>query len=174
MVLSAQTIIELQRYRVASYRAAHPDIMQAIRPEFLKFIPLANMSRKYLNELLECEACYRLSEYLEVQGRSREARYVHGLAESSLFALASVDSYRGALQDILLCGRLPSGWKIPQLPRLKILLSTALRTEHICREIYELEGLQIKSGLEALKDRIWFARNRRPGVYAYDNFVPLS
>lgn len=174
MAISAQTIVELRQDRLARYHAVHPDIMRAIRPDILRFIPLASMSRKYLNELLQCEACYRLSEHLDYHGKSRSARNVRGLAESSLFALTSVDSYRGALQDILMFGRLPLGWKVPQLPHPKIILPYRLKREYIGQEISKLEGLQINSRLEVIKRRIWSAKKRRAGVYSYDIFVPLS
>ena len=174
MVINTQTIVRLRQGRHAYYSRDYPDIMQAIRPEISAFLPLASTSTTYLNELLECEACYRLSDYLERHGQPRLARAVRGLAGSSLFALSAVDSHRGALQNLLLRGQLPRGWKAFQLPCLEVLLPYALKSSDIGRDISKLKALQNRSRLEALRHWVRSARRFRAGVYSYNERVSLE
>lgn len=141
----------LRRRRIDYYWHVYPRIMSVLSPKFLTYIPLASVSKKYLDVLLRCEACLFLSEHFKACGYLREARNVRYLAESSLIALSAVDSYRGAPLDLLAYGRLPRGWKVPQLPFLEVRMQPALRDGDAGKRISELEGLWSKSRAEWLR-----------------------
>ena len=144
----------LWRHRIGYYWHAYPRIMSALSPKLLAYIPLASVSKKYLDVLLRCKACLFLSEHFKACGYLREARNVRDLAESSLIALPAADSYRGALLDLLAYGRLPRGWKVPQLPFLEVRMQPALRDGDAGKKISELEGLWSKSRAEWLRRRV--------------------
>ena len=140
-------INELRQDKISRYHSDYPQIMRVLRPELLMHIPVVSASRKYLDVLLRCEACLLLSEDLEARGDSKEARGdskeardIRRLVKSSLSALSAVDSCR-ALYHFREHGRLPRGWKVPQLPFLEIKMQPALRDGDTGKKISELEGL---------------------------------
>lgn len=141
----------LWRRRMGDYLRDYPQIVHVLRPELLKHIPLASVSKKYLDVLLGCEACLTLSEHLHECGDPRAARAVRSLAESSLIALSAVDSYRGALLDFVAYGQLPRGWRNPELPRIEIRMQPALRDGAAGKKISELEAMWDKGRTERLR-----------------------
>lgn len=148
---SVRSYIEaLWRRRMGDYLRDYPQIVHALRPKLLMYIPLASASKKYLDVLLRCEACLTLSEH-HACGDPRAARAVRSLAESSLIALSAVDSYRGALLDLVAYGQLPRGWRIPELPRIEIRMQPALRDGVAGKKISELEAMWDKGRTERLR-----------------------
>lgn len=156
----ARLCYALQRYRIDYHHHAYPQIMRVLNSKLLMYIPLASVSKKYLDVLLRCKACLLLSEHFKACGCLREARNVRGLAKSSLNALSAVDSYRGALLDFLACGRLPRGWKVPPLPFLEVRMQPALRDGDTGGKISKLEGLWGKGRAEWLRRMVEPAEER--------------
>lgn len=134
-------IDELRQRKIEQYRRAYPQIMRVLRPKLLTDIPVASDSIKYLHVLLQCQACFLLVDHYETHGDSKETRAIRSLAESSLKALSSVDSHRGALLHFCEYSQLPRGWKVPELPRLEIEMQPELRDGDTGKRIAELEGL---------------------------------
>ena len=142
MAGDTQLSCALRRHRIDHYKRAYPQIMSVLSPKLLEHIPLASVSKKYLDVLLRCEACLTLSEHFKACGYLRAARETRAIGECSAKAMsAAADSYRGALLDFLAYGRLPLDWKPPPSPRLEIRMQPALRDGDIGKRISELEGL---------------------------------
>ena len=131
----------LRQRKIEHYCSAYPQIMRVLRPELLMDIPVASTSKKYLDVLLQCQACFLLSDHFETNGDTKETRSIRRLAQSTLKSLSAVDSYRGALLHFREYSRLPRGWKPLPLPRLEIRMQPALRDGDIGKRISELEGL---------------------------------
>ena len=140
------------RRRIDYYHRAYPRIMRALSPKLLACIPLASVSKKYLDVLVQCKACLLLSEHFKACGYLREAREASALGEGSAMAMsAAADSCCGAYLDFSAYGRLPRGWKAPQLPCIEIRMQPALRDGAVGKRISELEGLLDRGPAERLK-----------------------